>query len=63
MKTATVPALSRVGSETAATSRRPSTAFSQLRQHLLRLPPAISNSEAISSGPLTPGPKPFVSAS
>jgi len=62
VKTATVPRLSRVGSLTAMTSPAPSIDFSSLGSTCFASAGEL-NSEAISNGPLTPGPKPLLSPS
>ena len=59
VKTATVPCLSRVGSLTASTSPAPPTAFSSPGSTCCASAGEL-NSEATSSGPLTPGPKPLL---
>ena len=59
VKTATVPFSSRLGSVTAATSVAPAISFCRLGRTCFASS-GESNSEATSSGPLTPGPKPLV---
>ena len=59
VKTATVPVLSRVGSETAATSGAAATCLARTGSDR-SASSAVWNLEVISRGPLTPGPKPFV---